>query len=514
MKTLQNRLEIFDFVEDLFNPAIFTDLLWCDRGYKIEDFQDARAMMCQQEELVVDTSCPETGKTFQLATDIIYGCGLHKPQGTSLFLAPRRVHLNPVVDVIENRFNHNKIAKLLIKKIVRHPNIEITFNNDHIISCRIASTEGEAFIGKHPDYKVWVDEGESFPKKAFQEIFSRMKAGCKLYVCGMINGDRSSVLYAASHQKAGKFFVINIPRWKSGRMNLSQYKKVIRGMGGKGSQEAKNKVFSLWGDPISKLFPLSKIDKITRVDENYSDIIISESSVEKNQDIIETVRLPFMTGFEKIALVMDLGVKPDPSIFGLCGLYKGLWTLVQVIEINGIDITRQAKFIYDLFLHYGRRLWIAYDFGFYGNQVKEHLDIHGYPEKIAITVSFGSNMKFDEYSDDDDYDEKGNPMTLETFIDGIMRPVKFITTEHLLDMINEERLSLPPLSDTFDKEFQKAWQMKMPDGRIVYNKTNDHRITMLRCLARIDFDYRKGYFPYDSSDEDGDDSSIVIVSYV
>jgi len=68
----QEYLDLMDAIDD---PVIFMDLLWYDRGYKMDDYQDARMILSEVYDEIVDTSCPETGKTFQLVTRAYYFCG-------------------------------------------------------------------------------------------------------------------------------------------------------------------------------------------------------------------------------------------------------------------------------------------------------------------------------------------------------------------------------------------------------------------------------------------------------
>lgn len=510
---LQRQLtqEELEFLDDINDPVIFMDLLWYDRGYKMEDFQDARMILSEVHDEIVDTSCPETGKTFQLATRAYYFCGLKRPNTTSLFTAPRRVHLDPVVSVIEERSKNNPLAKLLLRKIVRHPEIQSSFHNESMLLCRIASTDGEAYFGIHPDGIVMRDEEEIAPHKSLDEIYSRMKAGCLLYCCGMINGDRQSVLYKVSHGKVGDFFLINVPRWKSSRCTIDQYHKILRAVGGKGSQEAKNRVFSLWGDPVSKLFDLDKIDKITRVDGNYMDIVVSKSDDKTDEEVLNGIVLPRLP-VKCVAIMQtwDLGYKPDPSILGLWTMDDcGTWTLHQIIEIHAIDTIVQGRFATRVYNHYNRKVLLGFDFGYYGRGFMEAAIEAGYPQEKINPVEFNATMKIGEYSEDDEIDEDGNELTESSFLAGIRRPVKFWTTEHLIYEIDNSLISLPPISDEFDKEFAKAWQRKNPDGKMIYNSTDDHRISMLRVQAKIDFEFKRGWFPESDSDDMDDDYFMV-----
>jgi len=505
----QEYLDLMDAIDD---PVIFMDLLWYDRGYKMDDYQDARMILSEVYDEIVDTSCPETGKTFQLVTRAYYFCGKKKPRTISLFTAPRRVHLDPVISAIEERAKNNPLAKLLLRKIVRHPEIECSFSNDSVLKCRIASTFGEAYYGIHPDGIVMRDEEEIAPHKSMDEIYSRMKAGCSLYSCGMINGDRQSVLYKVSHKKVGDFFVINIPRWKSSRCTLEQYNKILRAVGGKGSQEAKNRLYSLWGDPVSKLFDLDKIDKITRLDADYMDIVVSKSEDKTDDEVLNSIILPRLpSNCVAMAQTWDLGYKPDPSIVGLWTLDScGKWTLHQIIEILAIDTIVQGRFATKIYNHYGRKMLLGFDFGYYGRGFQESAIESGYPIDKLNAVEFNSSMKTDEYKEEDEVDEDGMEMTDEIFINGIRRQVKFWTTEYLIFEIDNELISLPPISNEFDKEFAKAWQRKNPDGRMVYNTTDDHRISMLRVQAKIAFEFFKGWFPV--SEEDDDDDEYFVIS--
>lgn len=509
----------FEFVEAMFDPITFLEMLWWDRGYNLEDFQDARILTITQEPFVIDTSCPETGKTFNLISDIYY-TGMLFPKEMSLFTAPRRVHLKPVIDGIEDRKKHSPLANLLIEKIIKYPEIEIHFKNGHIVHCRLASTEGEAYFGIHPSVKIYGDEIEIFPRKSFDELFSRAKAGCSIYLCGMINGDRQSVLYQVSHKKIGNFIVINIPRWRSRRMTLKQYKTILRNLGGKGTQEAKNKVFSLWGEPVSKLFNLAKIDALTRVEEDYYDVSvdsqmldvpddISPNEVIGEKEVEDVIVLPNVDWNSYVILMQswDIGFRPDPSIGMIWGFTGAKWDLIQIYRLAGIPLKKQGKFMAFINDELGGDVYNAFDFGYYGRAIEEWCIHFGYPKRLLNRVAFQENMKVAEYDEDTEIDEKGNLLTEAKRDEGILEVVKYRATETLIAKINQSQVTFPPISEEFDKELINAWQKKR-DGKMLYNLGNDHYISSLRCWAKCVYEIECGWFP---SEEDDSDKGEVVV---
>jgi len=512
----------------LMNPVCLAENVIADVKNKFHNqiLADYQAQMCFLDaDKFVNHSSPDTGKTTDICRVIIES-GIYAPNEESLCTAPRQTHLAPIITKLESLIAQDDFIRSLVKDIGydKSRQFRILWSNGHLWNFRIGSTGGEAFYGCHPTHMVIIDEAGIYPISAFKEIIGgRMKKGCKIRVYGMINGLRNSTLYRCA-KVLRDFEKMNIPRWKNPNLGKEQFWDIINSCGGLNTQEARNKIFAIWGDVVENLFTFRQVQNALREDDEYTTIVINDDDPELrpimkghpnkveldatfyeklSQQVIDIIDLPQINvqQNQKIIVTIDAGYRPDPTVIAIFkpGNTKKLWNpecterlekhhLVMFIRLNGIHPDILPDILNYINEFYGGVI-IGMDIKAYGEQVRAGLARrYKFPMQDFFAFDSGKKMIIDKKLDNDEESETYGQYIIEEEITKVFA-VSYLTTR----LFSDGMLTIPE-EPALIGEMDCAWQKRNPDGRMVYNTTYDHHLMTIYIFAYIIYILEKGLY--------------------
>ncbi len=365
-------------------------------------------------------------------------------------------HLYPLMNRIVRRFEENDRFADSIVELKRTPSWYLRLSNGFVLWGRIAGPRGVNFQGMHVDFQV-VDEAQELTETSWGELYQALNGNGWRWVYGVPNGRRETFYRMTQAQDVEQF---NWPSSINPEFSREKDAELQRLYGGKASPGYIHRVLGQHGTPAHGVFDLD--DYLECVDEGapFESIELGET---------DGFAAPSGAAPGAYYLGCDLGFARDPSELVVYRADEPHVFNVLRVHLAGVNYARQAAIIGELDRAYAFRA-IVIDAGNNGRAIAHDLMARGasWCERVHA-IEFGSSIE------------------LEPLPDGtiVRRAVKEFMTEILQRRMAERSIVFPKLPA---REVQYAGHSYRVghNGRIVYEKGNDHIIDADRCavLAR------------------------------
>ncbi|RPI82645.1 MAG: hypothetical protein EHM34_06600 [Nitrosopumilales archaeon] len=343
------------------------------------------------------------------------------PGDYTLFVAPSKVHLQPVWDRLMRGFRSNSFLANFVKRnegIDSSANIIKTLNGS-MLYCRIAgqSGTGSNLVGLHTPF-ILVDEAGYFPWAAFNEMqpdLNSFTRGHREVACGVPTGLREkNVLYNVD-QEADNYSKHRVSAYDNPRVTEKDIQNFIDQYGGEDSEDFIHYVLGQHGKPIFALFdralfkienyPVWKLEadgiKAGNLAEIYTKIDLLPKITEKNYGVIFGI---------------DLGYT-EPTAINILYLdgNERLWFHAR-IKLSKVSYPNQEKIIDRLYNKFNPFV-IGLDEGQSGKSVRQHLieepeyKNKEYETKI-IPIDFSSSVVVGVDGEQNEIKSKTKPFTV------------------------------------------------------------------------------------------------------
>jgi hypothetical protein len=397
----------------------------------------------------------DVGKTAEI--EVIASWASVALHGREMLIATQcEHHLFPLMNRVVRRFEENDVFAASLVEIKRTPSWYARFSNGFTLWGRIAGPRGVNFQGMHVDFQV-VDEAQEMTETSWGELYQALNGHGWRWVYGVPNGRRDTFYRMTQLQDAAQF---NWPSRLNPEFSDEKDAELQRLYGGARAPGYIHRVLGQHGAPAHGVFDLD--DYLECIDDG-----LAFESVE----LVEGDRFDAGPVRQKgrYYLGCDLGFARDPSEFVVFESCEPHYVNVLRVHLAGVNYARQRETIEELDRAYGFRV-IAIDCGNNGRAVAHELMSNGadWCERVR-PVEFGSTID------------------LEPLPDGtiVHRPVKEFMTELLQRRLAERTIVLPRLAVRESQYAAHSYRVGY-NGRIVYEKGNDHLIDADRCavLAR------------------------------
>lgn len=232
----------------------------------------------------------EVGKTREINAWIMYRM-FTRPNGSGMVGAPMQIHLQEIIESIEEQMEWNPDLAGSLKKRIKHPHHAFYLKNGFKLFFRPSGHDGEAYRGVHVrDFAIKDEAAKDKNPKQWTEFWRAMKPGCVSKIYSVPDGDRSCEFYklaqraqaqaggkaddsdgevlkgTASHIKNLEFKIFHWPKtvmpdpfWSPERRKffIDQY-------GGEDSPGYRHNVMGEDGDPENTVFPWNQFQHCIR----------------------------------------------------------------------------------------------------------------------------------------------------------------------------------------------------------------------------------------------------------
>jgi hypothetical protein len=354
------------------------------------------------------------------------------------------------------RFEENpRFARSLVE-IKRTPSWHLRFSNGFVLWGRIAGPRGINFQGMHVDFQV-VDEAQELTENSWGELHQALNGSGWRWVYGVPNGRRDTFYRMTQGQDAEQF---NWPSTINPEFSPEKGAELERLYGGVSSQGYIHRVLGRHGTPAHGVFDLD--DYLGCVDN-----ALAFESIELDEE--DRFEAPVGVAAGDYYLGCDLGYARDPSEFVVYRADEPHFSNVLRVRLSGVNYARQRSTIelLDRAYHFRR---IVIDAGNNGRSVAHELMSKGMDWCDRIHAV-----------------EFGGAVDLEPLPDGSVtrRTAKEFMTELLQRRMAERSIVFPGFAAREGQYAGHSYRVGY-NGRIVYEKGNDHIIDADRCavLAR------------------------------
>ncbi len=398
----------------------------------------------------------DVGKTSEIEITAVWSALMMRPGRQMLIATQFEQHLFPLMDRIVRRFEQYPDLAHGLVEVKRTPSWYLRFSNGFTLWGRIAGPRGVNFQGMHVDFQI-VDEAQELTETSWGELFQALNGGGWRWVYGVPNGRRDTFYRMTQSQDAAQF---NWPSHLNPEFTPEKDAELQRLYGGASSPGYIHRVLGQHGTPVHGVFDLD--DYLECVDEG-----VGFESIE----LVEGDRFNAPSGIPKgdYYLGCDLGFARDPSEFVVFRADEPHFVNVLRVHLGGVNYAAQTAVIRELDHAYAFRK-IAIDCGNNGRAIAHELKAGGtdWCERVQA-IDFGATID------------------MEPLPDGavIFRPVKEFMTELLHRRMAERTIVFPKLAAREAQYAAHSYRVGH-NGRIVYEKGNDHIIDADRCaiLAR------------------------------
>ncbi len=360
-------------------------------------------------------------------------------------------HLFPLMHRVFRRFEENPDFAKTIVEARRTPSWYMRFTNGFILWGRIAGPRGVNFQGMHVDFQI-VDEAQELTETSWGELYQALNGSGARWVYGVPDGRRGTFFRMTQDQSAEQF---NWPSRLNPDFTREKDLELQRLYGGKASPGYLHRVLGQHGTPAHGVFNLDEYQDCVQETLDFESMELVEGD-----SFAATSKVPAADYY----LGCDLGFARDPSEFVV---YRAEGPhLVNVFRVNlcGVNYARQQAVIEELNRAYAFRR-IGIDCGNNGRAVAHQLmsKNHDWCEKISA-IEFGSAIELDPLP--------GGEV--------IRRPAKEFMTELLQRRLAERSIVFPKLTARESQYAAHSYSVGN-NGRIIYEKGNDHIIDADRC---------------------------------
>jgi len=362
-------------------------------------------------------------------------------------------HLFPLMDRLVRRFQTTPEFAPSLVEVKRQPSWFLRFSNGFCLWGRIAGPHGINFQGLHVDWQI-IDEAQEMTEAAWAEMYQALNAGGKRWVYGVPNGLRNT-FYRMTQLDGAEHY--NWPSTLNPEFDDAKDRELTALYGGKNSPGYIHRVLGLHGAPAHAVFNLE--DYLACVDDalDFTNIAVQGDQSFDGPDSVEPGHY---------YLGCDLGYARDPSEFVVFRAHGPHLINVLRLHLAGVSYARQQDMIRALNDAFDFRS-IGIDCGNSGRAVAHNLMADG-PEWCDRVQAF----------------EFGATLNLTPLPNGApnRRRVKPFMTELLQRRMADNTIVFPRLPDR-EEQYAAHTYSESTDGRLVYEKGNDHIIDADRCAV-------------------------------
>lgn len=288
--------------------------------------------------LQIDQSSRSCGKSMGIKVRM-FAFPLVFPNQEATITAPELVHLEPIIQKIEQQFEATRLGRELRKKPPTHRPFMYEFKNGARIIGRIPQRDGKGVKGIHP-LVLEQDEASDYPEPGWKELIeTRLQGSDSVWRAhGVTRGMGTDSFYKRSEHgqddaplrfvtRTGQTTVHRIvamarPTWS----DRERQEKIIE-YGSKDDPDYRRNILGAHGDAQSPIFVLSRLMKCVDDDpsseynvEDYWRVSIKDSEIARmremnpNFDLINMfVPPPTHASYKTIWMGADLGWTTDPT---------------------------------------------------------------------------------------------------------------------------------------------------------------------------------------------------------
>lgn len=437
----------------LWDRPTFAEVFVRDRDgkpWQVRDYQ-RKSLRCYAERKV-HCDGRDVGKTCEIELMALWASAA-KPGKEMLIATQCEHHLFPLMHRVVRRLETTPAFAEDLAEVKRTPSWYLRFTNGFVLWGRIAGPRGVNFQGMHVDFQM-VDEAQEMTETSWGELYQALNGGGTRWVYGVPNGRRDTFYRMTQAQDAAQF---NWPSHMNPEFTPEKDAELQRLYGGKNSPGYLHRVLGQHGTPAHGVFDLDAY--LDCVDEGigFTDLRLTEE---------DGFAAPANVEAGTYYLGCDLGYARDPSEFVVYRVDEPHFINVLRIQLTGVNYARQQAIIEELDRAYAF-CGIGIDCGNNGRAVAHQL--------MALGVDWCEKVRGFEF---------GASIALEPLPDGtvVRRPVKTFMTELLQRRLAERSIVFPRLADREGQYAAHSYTVGQ-NGRIIYEKGNDHLIDADRCAV-------------------------------
>ena len=416
---------------------------------------------------------------------------MHIPGDPGLLaFVPGQAHKNAVLPRIIDACTQHWLISKFVKSINRQEG-RIDFTNGFTFIMRIAGAEGkETNVTAVHGARIWVDEAQDFPWKAWQSLDNILKFDIPwhmLWVSGVPNGERkNNVLYSCDVEDE-KYISFNIAQTMMSWWNADleyQRRKRYKALQ-EDSEDYKHYVLGQHGVPTFAVF-----DRTRFLKEDYETVYteFNQAAYEKTRRDGEyhinelLVCPPPPSDFNltpKLALGYDVGYSPDPAIFFIMyqDVKSGVWRNLLRIKLSRVEYALQRETFLYLDTVYNFDV-MGIDMGGPGKVVYQEITTDLAPisytkrrfKERIYPVEFGGKMVVALQDEKDETIEKKDN-------------IKRVAVETVSRWVHEHRFSFDSTDDSLMDELERTKFTRTPMGEPVYKTDDDHQFAAMMCAV-------------------------------
>lgn len=442
------------------------------------DYQ--RQMLCDFNSHVSYCTGRAVGKTECLIDKInFYLINQFWPEEYVVFLAPSKVHVDPVFRKLRRWYTLNNFLKHLIdRRGVNSAQFTIKLLTGAFLDCRIAGTTGtgQNVIGLHTPVII-LDEAGYFPWGTWQETLRCLndwQEGYQMIVAGVPDGRRENSVLFYVDQKAEHFTKHRIPAHRNPRWTDEAEQRARDQFGGVESEDYIHMVLGQHGSPVWSIFDRARMNI-----KNYDIYIkklygteLKEDTQAGHKQILEMPLIP--NSAEYVLFGIDLGYTDPTSILVLYLINDKWWFHARLNWIQ-VPYPKQEKLIAFLASKFNPHL-IGVDEGSSGKSLTQHLlqdpayQDYNFKNRL-IPINFATSISIGK-------DEEGKDITTRT---------KEFAVPYVQEIVNTHRLVFSERDEEFITELERTTYLKTASGRKVFRtytergglRGDDHNLSAL-----------------------------------
>jgi hypothetical protein len=393
--------------------------------------------------------------------------------------------------LISKYTNHNKINEQIGR---------IEFVNGFTLIMKIAGSENrEANVISVHGPKIWVDEAQDFPWKAWLSLANVLKRDIPwhtLWVSGVPNGDRQNNVLFRCDQEDPDYIKFNVSQTQMSwwTPELEKIRRREYNALQDDTEDYKHFVLGQHGVPVLAIFDRMRflredyeVHKIylnqARYDSTKRSNVGGGYSYHINEavDCPELPAFPRINGGEKIfiGLGYDVGYSPDPAVFFI--MYRdpitGVWRNLVRYILERVEYLLQAETL----------AWLdqVYNFDFIG------MDMTGVgkPQLQTLTSEVADPLyqarKFSERIYGVDF-AGSITVAVQEEKDKLVEKkdnVKRVAVETISRWVHEHRFAFSRTDEDLMAELERTKYSRTVSGETVYRTSNDHQFAAFMCAV-------------------------------
>ena len=445
--------------------------IWAERDIALDYYYihtDYQILMnCDFNSYVSFCTARSVGKTEVLIDKIIFYL-LNAFWGDEyiVFLAPNKVHVEPVFRKLTRWLRNNQFLKHLIdRRSINSASLDIKLKSGGVMDARIAGTSGTGanVVGLHTPV-ILIDESAYFPWGTWQELqrcLNEWMEGFQMIVAGVPDGRRdSSVLYYVD-QKDPLFRSHNLASHRNPRWTADSELRAQEQFGGINSEDYLHMVLGEHGSPVWSVF-----DRVNMLFADYETHIkelrgedMKENPQAGYRHIFEIPRIP--TNAETVLIGIDLGYT-DPTAVLIHYLSNDKWYQHARLKWVQIPYNDQEKLIASLAEKFNPGL-MGIDEGSSGKAVIQHLfndDKHKnrHFDQIIEPINFASTITIGQ-------DEEGKDIKVRAKAHGV---------QYLQELTNTHKIVYPRRDEELISELERTTYTKSIQGQLTFKTATLH----------------------------------------